>query len=173
MPRILIRLVIVSFVIFGLTFSLAYGNDSPTKRSKKKTPFVIKAKAWGPSQADVDGAKARVEASSALRSIVGRSRYRFLSFEYVEEAEKPGPSRPPTRFRAVYYDYTNDRTLVAQGDFAGKEDIVVQEAAFQPIASPDEFNEAVEILRSDASFGDSLKGGRLVAFEPMPDVTVL
>ena len=164
-------LLIASCLLFGVTAGLA--NESPTKRPRKQAGLKITAKAWGPSQADVDSAKSRVLSSAALRTWVDGTKYRFIGFEFVEREEKSGKALVPTHFRTVYYDYTNDRTLVATGDFAGKESIIVREGAFQPVASPDEFDEAVAILRADAAFAASLKTKTLTPFEPMPDITVL
>src|SRR5688572_3407284 len=101
------RFVIVFCLIFGVAVSHVLANETPTKRSKRQVQLKITAKAWGPSQADVDAAKARVEASTALRSAVDGVSYRLISFEFMEREEKPGPSLPPDRFRIVFYDYTN------------------------------------------------------------------
>lgn len=164
-------LLIISCLLFGVTAGFA--NESPTKRSRRQVQLKITANAWGPSQADVDAAKSRVLSSAALRTWVDGTKYRFIGFEFVEREEKSGKALPPTHFRTVYYDYTNDRTLVATGDFAAKEPIIVREGAFQPVASPEEFDEAVAILRADPAFAADLKSRRISPFEPMPDITVL
>lgn len=160
-------------VVIGLAGLFVLAEDSSPGHPRKETQLTIVARPWGASQSDVDAAINRVESSSALRSMVGGAKYGRISFESIDREDKSGPSQPPTHFRVVFYDYTNDRTLVAVGDFAGTEPITVREEAFQPIASPEEFNEAVEILRADAVFSGLLKSGKLEPFEPMPDITVL
>ena len=165
--------VIVSCVLLGISAGQLIANESTPRRSRRQAQLSITAKAWGPSRADVEAAKARVLASPALRSWVEGTKHRFIGFEFVEREEKSGTALPPTHFRTVYYDYTNDRTLVAVGDFAGKDLITVREGAFQPVASPEEFEEAIAILRADPAFANDLKTRKLTPFEPMPDITML
>lgn len=167
------RFIKVLCVILVVGACPLFANETPSKSSKRQARLTVKAVPWGPTQADVDAARARIESSSALRTSVSGSQYRYISFEFVETEVKSGPSRPPTHFRAIYYDYTNDRTLVAEGDFAAKESIVVREAAFQPIASPEEFAAAVEIIRRDPTFSTGFREKKIETFEPMPDITVL
>ncbi|HEX6125541.1 MAG TPA: hypothetical protein VFZ23_09245, partial [Pyrinomonadaceae bacterium] len=164
-------LIVFCLIIFAV--ALGGAMDKASNRAKRQTQFRITAVPWGPSQVDVDRAKARVASSSALLSAVGNAGHRLLSFEFIEAETKTGGTKPPTRFRAIYYDYTNDRTLAAEGDFAGKEPISIREENFQPIASPEEFKVALEILGNDPFFSASLRSGQLETFEPMPDVTVL
>ncbi len=172
MPQKSSRIAIVFGLLLSVAVCAAYATDRAPKRTKK-SPFRITAVAWGPSQSDVDAAKARVAASAELRSAMGTAKYRLIGFEFIEREVKPGRSLPPERFRIVYYDYTNDRTLVAESDFAKKESVSIHEESFQPVASPEEFEEAVAILRNDPALSAALRSGKMRAFEPMPDITVL
>lgn len=168
-----IRVATILSLIVGIAVVPIYASEKTEKRSRKQTQLRLTAKQWGPTQADIEAAKVRVATSSALLSRVEGTKYGQISFEFFEREDKSGRSLPPTHFRIIYYDYTNDRTLVATGDFARKEDVVVTEEPFQPIASPEEFKEAVDVLRVDPDFAALLKSGKLRAFEPMPDITVL
>ncbi|CAN5872258.1 hypothetical protein BH24ACI1_BH24ACI1_23960 [soil metagenome] len=167
------------FLGIGLTIALFSGlaaaGENSTKREKRaQEPLKITAVQWGPTQEIVDAAKRRVERSAAVQNALKGAKYRILSFDYIDNSvEKSQPSTPPKRFRIVFYDYTNDRTLVAENDFAGTETITVSEEFFQPNSNDEEFNEAVRILTSDARFSSFLKGEQLRAFQPMPPVTVL
>jgi len=82
---------------------------------------------------------------------------------------------PPcsTRYRAVFYDYTNDRTMVAEGRFDGGQTVTVRQEAYQPIPSGEEFDEAARIVQQDGNFADLIKAEKLKTYHPMPDVTVL
>jgi len=167
------------FLGIGLTIALFSGlaaaGENSTKREKRaQEPLRITAVQWGPTQEMVDSARLRVERSAAVQNALKGTKYHLLAFEYIENGgDKSQTSTPPTRFRVVFYDYTNDRTLVAESNFAGTEAVVVREEHFQPNASDEEFNEAVRILQSDTRFNSLLKGERLRAFQPMPPVTVL
>lgn len=164
--------VVLSLALFS---SLASGGENTPKREKRAQEAVkIKITPWGPNQQTVDAAKLRVEQSEAVQNALKGAKYRILAFEYIENGgDKSQPSTPPTRFRIVFYDYTNDRTLVAESNFAGTEAVSIREEHFQPNASDEEFNEAVRILQADARFNSLLNGERLRAFQPMPPVTVL
>lgn len=161
-------------LIIGLVSNVVIASEKTPKRAKRSQETVkINVVPWGPSQTDVDAARLRAEQSTTVQSLLNGTKYRFLEFNYIETEIKDGASQPPTRFRAVFYDYTNDKTIVAEGDFAGKEAIAVREEFYQPNPSDEEFNEAVSILAKDGKLTEALKSGALKVFRPMPDVTIL
>jgi len=164
--------ILLSIALFS---GFATANETKTKREKRANqPLQINVTAWGPTQEAVDAAKLRVERSRAVQNELAGTKYRIFGFEYVENNPvKSQPSAVPTRFRVVFYDYTNDRTLIAEGDFAATEEITVRAEFSQPNPTDEEFEEAVRIVRSDERFGSMLRGDRLRTFEPMPPVTIL
>ena len=160
----------------ALLAGLATANENAPKREKRiQKPVQIKVTPWGPTQEMVDQAKSRVERSQPVQNALKGAKYRILEFQYVDNggSDKSALTVAPTRFRVVFYDYTNDRTIIAEGDFAGSETITVREAAFQPNPSDEEFNEAVRIVSGDARFASFMRGEQLRAFQPMPPVTIL
>jgi hypothetical protein len=169
----------VSRVFFGLGLacclltSAAFAGENSTKRAKKAEQLNIKVVPWGPTQEAFDAAKLRVERSAELQALVKGAKYRLLEFSYVENENKSAPTQPPTRFRAVYYDYTNERSIVVESDFAGREPISARQEYVNPTPNDEEFGEAVSILQQDKRFSDSLKSGALRTFQPMPPTTVL
>lgn len=170
----------VSRVFFGLGLlccllaSAAVAGGNSTKRTKRSEQQLnIKVVAWGPTQEAFDAAKLRVERSAELQNLLKGAKYRLLEFSYVENENKALPTQPPTRFRAVFYNYTNDRSIVAESDFAGKEAIIVREEYYNPTPNDEEFSEAISILQQDKRFADALKNGTLKTFQPMPPTTVL
>lgn len=165
-------LAVVSVVITVSGFALA--NETPAKRSKRSNqPLEIRAVAWGPTQADVDAAKARVEQSPAVLQQLNGSKYRLLSFEYVDTstAGKNQPTQSPNRFRVIFYNYSKDIALVAEGDFAAKEAISVREEYFDPGTGKEEINAAFEIIKSDAELGPLFREGKIELYEAMPPVS--
>ena len=162
-------------LIIALFSGLAEANESPTKREKRAAePMQINVTAWGPTQEIVDAAKSRVERSAAVQNKLRGTKYRIFTFDYIENTiDKSQPSAPPTRFRVVFYDYTNDRTIIAESDFAGTGAVTVREEFSQPNFNEEEFEEAVRIIRGDARFGSMLRGEHLRVFQPMPPITVL
>ena len=167
------RIILGLCVGFILVINIAAVDIAPKRTKKTAAPVKIKIVPWGPNAEVVDAAKLRVEHSEAVQSKLNGANYRLLEFSYLENDDKSQPAQPPTRFRAVFYDYTNERAISAVGDFAGVEPIKVQEAFYQPLPNDEEFLEAVRFLQQDKNFETSLKGETLETFRPMPPVTIL
>jgi hypothetical protein len=151
------------------------GETSPKKHSRKdQTPVQIRVVPVGPTQEMLDNARLEAERSAAVQQELAGTRYRFIDLTYIDNEDKTqGAAQMPTRYRAVFYDYTNDRTMVAEGSFNGKEPVTVHQENFQPIPSGEEFDEAVRILQKDGALGNFLKAQTLKTYHPMPDTTVL
>ncbi len=166
---------------FGLMFCLIAAvdgaeksNETRTKKAKKQqTPMTIKVVPTGPAQQEIEEAKLRTERSEAVQNLLRGTKYRLLAFSLLENDAKSGKSQFSNGFRTVFYDYTNDRTIVAEGSFDTKETIRVREEYYQPVPNDEEFNEAAAILQNDARFSQSLKNASVKAFRPMPPTTVL
>ncbi len=144
--------------------------ETVKKTSRAAQRFDISVTPLGPTQADVDAAKLRAEQSSAVRAELKGSKYRFLSFEYVEtgDGRKDKPSRMPTRFRTIFYNYSNDFAVIAEGDFQGRESITAVRGYFDPGVGGDEMQGAREIVRSDPQFADQAK---FELYPPMPPIS--
>jgi hypothetical protein len=91
-----------------------------------------------------------------------------MAIEFVENG-----TAISSDFRAVFYDYSRDRTIVAESDLAGKKAVTVREADFQPVRNDEEYDEAVAIIRATAPFVQAFKSGEVRPYRAMPDVTVL
>jgi len=167
------------WVRLGLSFILsanfAFAGENPPKALKRaQAPVEIKVKTWGPTQTEVDRAKNRVEQSAAVQNALKGAKYRLVLFDYIEsQSEKSQPSAQPTRFRVVFYDYTNDRTFVAEGDFAGFEKITVRRENFEPGVAAEEFRDAIEVIKKDVKLGALFKEGKLKIFDAMPAISNL
>jgi hypothetical protein len=161
-------------LILATTAFAGSGEEAKARREKRaQTPVQIKVTAWGRTQSEINAAQTRVEQSKELQKFLSGTRYRLLEFNYVENENKSQPAQIPTRFQAVFYDYTNDRTFVAESGFDATAAVTVTEAFYQPNPSDEEFDEAVRLLQSDARFSSLLRGETIIPFRPMPPVTVL
>lgn len=164
--------VTVSSVVFCVLVSSAMADRSAPRRPKKEGSLIIKAAPWGPSQEVTNIAAQRVEQSAEVQSFLKGAKYRLLSLEYLDPP-KAESSRPPTQFRLVFYDYTNDRSIVAEADFAGRGPITAREEYSDPLPNDEEFNEALSILQKDARYSNDLASGVMRAYQPMPPTTIL
>jgi hypothetical protein len=139
--------------------------NNPSGRSITITP-------WGPDQAAVDAAIARTGVHSAVQRYLRSTKNRVLGFEYIDDDTKSaGRSLPPTRYRVIFFDYTNNRSVVATGSFLSGQ-VEASTSKDQPNPSPDEFQAAVEVIRKDPALGPALRSSELVPYEPMPPVAV-
>src|SRR5215204_709838 len=130
------------------------GNEKSSDRAKRAARKLnIKVVPWGPTQADIDAARSRVESSDVVRRELNGAKYREVGFEYLYDGTetKDQPSRPPTRFRAIYYNYSSDLALIVEGDFAANEPITAHWDNSVPGISGDEIQAAYRVAEQDAS----------------------
>jgi hypothetical protein len=121
-----------------------------------------------PTQETIDSVKASLVKHPAVLKYLNGTRNRLVSFELIDQDTKATQNVPtPDRYRAAFYDYTNNRAFVARGRF-DHSDIEVSESAEQPDPSDEEFQEAVAILSKDPKLGPSLLDKTTGAYQPMP-----
>ncbi len=170
---------ILAAVMLSVSFmalaEAVFGNETPRRSTRADKKLTISVVPWGPSQADVDSAKRRVELNESVKRQLGSSKYREVGFEYLyAEAEtKQQASRPPTRFRVIYYNYSNDTTLFAEGDFAGKEAISTRWVDAVPGVGKDEIVAAYGIAERDSAFASLRQAKKLDFYEAMPPTTIV
>ncbi len=164
-----------------LTAAFAAGNDGEkvTARSKRAAKKLsIRAVPWGPTQADVDAARQRAANSETVRRELNGTNYREVGFEYLYDGEnetRSQSSKPPTRFRVVYFNYTTDMSLYAEGHFAGTEPITsywVTGTAGVGVGVG-EIEAAYRVVDQDAGVIARKKTGTLEYYEPMPPTTIV
>lgn len=146
---------------------------SSSRRAARK--LNIKVVPWGPTQADVDSAMQRVGASDVVRRELSGSKFRVVGFEYLyaESETKAQTSRPPTRFRITYYNYSTDLALYAESDFAGTEPVTVHWVNAVPGVGADEIAAAFQLVAQDAGVARLQKAGKVEFYEAMPPTTVI
>lgn len=154
--------------------SAVFASESPnnTKRGlKSKAPVQIKVVPVGPTQDVIDRIKAQVEQNPLVRKELNGANYRLISFEYIikDDAKNAGL---PEGFRIVFYDYGNDRSIVAEGKFSAPENVRLIEDTFKPNPSEEEFDAAYDLLSKSAEFGAMIKGQKIKAYPAMPPITV-
>ena len=169
---LVINLAVLSATSFVLA---AESNNAPGNKrlSRTERPVDIKIVPIGPTQEIVDQIKTTVERSAAVQKELGGTNYRLISFGYVDQDDKATVGKfDPQQFLVVFYDYTNDRTLVAQGAFASPENVRVFEDASKPVPSEEELDAAGAIVKNDPQFGSAIKSNRLRIFQAMPAISV-
>ena len=125
----------------------------------------------GPGPEVIDEVSQAALNHPSVREQLSETRHRLLSHRLLEPAleGKAGEPLLPDRYRASFYDYTNNRVVLATGrleDIQGSTE--VSEAGHQPLPNTEEFDEAVEILLEDEDLGPAIREQRLVPYRPMP-----
>ena len=173
MRRGLFALAAILFVAGSLTFAVV--STSKAKGASKAVTtqgtHTITVTPWGPDQQAVDAAKLRVAGNSAVQTYLRGTTNRLLSFDYIDPDSKgSGRSEPPTRFRATYFDYTNNRSIVAEGGFNDSA-VAISVTNDQPNPSPEEFEAAVAVVAADPEFGPAISSKKLEPYPPMPPLS--
>jgi hypothetical protein len=173
-------LLLVLFLLLGsarLPMSTsAYANASaPDSRDTAKaagaraqTGHTISVVPRGPSQETVDSVKAGMLKQPAVQKYLKGAEYRVLSFVLQDEDDKSlRDVPPPTRYLATVFDYTNNRAIEVSSRF-NHSDLKVTEISAQPDPDDGEFQEAIQILEKEPTFGPALLKPSLQAYRPMP-----
>jgi hypothetical protein len=130
--------------------------------------LTVKIERFGPNQRTINQIARRLSRQSAVAESLRGTENRLLSFELIDPPRKIARPRPPDLYRANYYDYTNNRTIAAEGRLDDLERVSVSDSAFQPLPTREEFDAAIEILTEDPELGPLLREQHLQAYEPMP-----
>ena len=129
---------------------------------------------WGPTESDVNLARAR-PASDAVKRELANANFREVGFEYIYDSTetKTQASRPPTRFRIVYYNYTTDQALFAEGNFAGTEPVSARWVDTVPGVGENELAAAYQLAEHDTGISKMRKGGTAQFYAAMPPTTIV
>jgi len=103
-----------------------------------------------------------------LREHLDGVRYRVLGTRAIENLDKEVAAHDTLRATAIIFDYTNNRSLEVTADFPAAEALSIISSGSQPLPTSDEWEEAVEILRRDETFGRWLVCEQLVPYRAMP-----
>ena len=102
----------------------------------------------------------------------------MLSLELLDVEDIPGnesvslpkssQSAHPTDFLATYYDYSNNRAVMATGPIHDPECISVSDSDTQPLPSAEEFELAVSLVEDHPELGCLLRENRVRPYRAMP-----
>jgi hypothetical protein len=146
-----------------------------TKLTHPDSGLVLNVITLGPSQKIIDSVSSKLINHPSVQKYLKGTKYRMLSFELVEKDSENNfkvktTSRlpdAPSLYRVTFYDYTNNRTVIVNGDF-NKRGLTILESSMQPLPSIEEFDEAVKILVEDPNIGPAIHNNTLQPYRPMP-----
>ena len=123
---------------------------------------------WGPDPAVLNAASCALLEHPLVQEHLAGTRHRLLSFDLVDPTQKAGSPKPPNRYRATIYDYTNNRTVLVEGCLDERDLVLVTESSLQPLPSREEFDAAVNILLEHPLLGVALRQQTVLPYAPMP-----
>ena len=141
-----------------------YGGDTRGELKLKIDPR-------GPDRERIEAVSQALANHPLVRESLAKTRNRLLAFEFPEpdpETKTARPAPPPSAYRATFYDYTNNRAILVDGDLTQPKRVRISESGSQPLPTYEEFAEAVRLLTKDETFGSALRDGRLKPYRPMP-----
>lgn len=98
--------------------------------------LTVDIRPFGPDPAALQQRADNLLGNRALRSALQRTGHQLLSVESLESDKKVARPRAADRFRATIYDYTNNRTLLADGSLRDPNRLEVVESGVQPVPPP-------------------------------------
>jgi hypothetical protein len=130
----------------------------------------LKIQSFGPTPEQVQALAGTVARHRAIQEYLAKTHHRLLRIDLLDPPEEPKSAKPkvPNRFRATFFDYTNNRTVFATGSLPKPTTLEVTESGLQPRPSEEEFQEAVGIVRKSPEFSDALGKQSLRPYRPMP-----
>ena len=147
---------------------------STTKHSKASNTegeaLSLKIQSFGPSPEQVEDLARTVARHRDIQEYLAKTRHRLLRIDLLGPPEEPKSAKPklPNRFRATFFDYTNNRAVLATGSLPRPTALEVTESALQPRPNEEEFQEAVAIVTKSPEFRDALGQQNLQSYRPMP-----
>ena len=150
------------------------GTKQPRSPPGGSKEVSIKIASFGPTPESVQALAQSLATHKGVATYLSKARHRLLRLDLVEPVEesKPARPRPPDHFRAVFYDYTNNRSVFVTGRLRDPTKVEITESSFQPRPSPEEFDDAVKIVMKHAELGIAFQEQRVRAYPPMPPLVL-
>jgi len=145
--------------------------NGPNDQPNRDSDLSVKVTPVGPSQIALDDIARGLMQMTGIKKQLQKTRHRLISIVPAEADGELKVARPPvspSRYRAVFYDYTNNRTLIVDGRLSRPRNVLITESASQPFPTQEEFAEAVKILARDKQIGPGIRERRLQPYPPMP-----
>lgn len=148
------------------------GEDQDQPPDTQELPELAAAPA-GPPEERIGRAAEEVLSHPSVQAYLEGTDHRVLSVRPLPERAKSSNPCPDDGFQATIYDYTNNRTLIVEGELDAIEpetrgDVRVEEFGSQPLPSDEEFAAAVDVVMHDREIRRAVEAGEIQAYRPMP-----
>jgi hypothetical protein len=120
---------------------------------------------WGPDPDEIEAAARAALRHDAVRAEMDGPQARLVALQPLDPPDEPVAARA---VRATLYDYAAERALLLDVPLEGGGAPTVASSARQPLPSPEEFDDAVAVVRDHPELGPALRDGRLLPYRAMP-----
>lgn len=127
---------------------------------------TITANSFGPNEADVEREKLRAVRSREVGRYLRGSVYRVVNFVTADVNERK-------LFRVYFYDYTNDRVVIAAGEFGSTARLTVHTEDSYPGVANGERLDAIQVVKADKQIEAMYGSDNIRVTDAMPRVTDL
>jgi hypothetical protein len=142
----------------------------PQPKSHRVGDFDITFEPAGLSPDRFKSLREHIISSAAVKTQLGRSRARLLALDLVDNDKGDGAPADAERFRATIYDYTNNRTLYAEGALSAPTRLTLSESSVQPVPSNEEMAAAFRLVSRHNEFASAVSAGELAVYPAMPAI---
>ncbi|WP_026693533.1 hypothetical protein [Peribacillus kribbensis] len=142
--------------------------------------LIIEVVPFGPDQETTNKLKSICGNHPTIQSLLRGTRHLLLSLELLDPGDIPGnplknnpkhsQPRPPSDFLATYYDYTNNRAVIASGPIHNPGLLKTSQLDTQPLPSTEEFELAVNIVREHPELGRFIQEDLVRPYRAMPAI---
>jgi hypothetical protein len=125
----------------------------------------------GPQPAQIDALRTRVLDQRDVKAELGGSRARVLAVNVLDvEKDKKGAPAEAERFRATIFDYTNNRTIYADGSLAAPGRLELSESSVQPVPSDEERAAVYSLVARETGMREAVDAGEVAVYPAMPPI---
>jgi len=137
------------------------------------TKLTIHIDPWGPSAEHLREHTAVLFKHPSVEEHLHGKLFRQLETTVVfDDTKDSSTPREPTTYRHFIYNYTDQETLVIEGDLRNQSPLSIHTTSFQPLPTAEEFNEAVKLVfNSNEHIRAALLSGQLIVQRPMPPLS--
>lgn len=146
------------------TSSLPSSLKADAIAGKLQGPVTVTITPVFPSQAQMDVLIKTIKAHSSVAKLLDGTQHRLISVEYPEGKLLAISQK---KVRLTFYDYTNDRPIVADSSINDTRLTTASIDKVQPLPSPEEFDAAADIVRKHPDYAGLFNNGATV-YRTMP-----
>lgn len=140
--------------------------------------LIVEVVPFGPDEEAINQLRSICDNHPTIQQFLQGTRHLLLSLEFMDLGDDPENKSinpletsqpiPPNNFLATYFDYTNNRTIIANGSIHDPSCISASQLDMQPLPSSEEFNLAVNIVRSHPELGCLIRDNLVRPYRAMP-----